>query len=405
MEKSTPNSRINKDSSSVFFTSLFYSPERMNQQSELCPELPAPPRRIFAFAASALALGVALALWIEQPRGPECYAILAARTTYVTAPIEGTFAEMSITEGADVKIGDPILRLQDGSLERRILDKKREIAALESQFQQALAATELELNWRTRTLESEICDIQLRSASFLKEQYSFDMQRSMLNDVLAGRDFVIQDENDSLFHTLIEAKTTNSSKRMATVLEMENAANGAEVSAAQVEICEERQKQLLNLKSSLPMQIRRTQGVNVAEANVVRAKAELDQLLAEESDLMILSPSIGRVGVFQCRTGDHLKRGTPIVELLDDAKRYLVVHVPSKEIPHFALGTNVKLKFPGNETRTGIVSTVSPQAKPSCPTNSVDIDTTILVHVDQTGNVWPSVPIGSQVQVRVSESD
>ncbi len=377
----------------------------MNQKSELCPELPAPPRRIFAFGISALALGVALAIWIERPRGPQCYAILAARTTYVTAPIEGTFAEMSITEGAEIKIGDPILRLKDESLERKILDKKREIAALDSLFQQALASTELELDWRMRTLESEICDIQLRSASFLKEKYNFDLQRSMLSDVLAGRDFVMLDENNSLFQSIVESNNNSSSKRMATVLEMELAANAAEVSAAQVEICELRQKQLLSLKSSLPMHIRRTQGVDVAEANVARAKAELDQLLAEESDLMILSPSIGRVGVFQCRMGDHLKPGTPIVELLDDAKRYLVVHVPSKEIPHFALGTNVKLNFPGNEKRTGVVSTVSPQAKPSCPSDTVDIDTTILVHVEQTGNVWPSVPIGSQVQVRAGESD
>lgn len=348
-------------------------------------------------------LGVALAVWIERPRGPECNAILTARTTYISAPTEGRLSEIIIAEGTEIRIGDPIIRLSDNALERKILAKKQEIASLESTYQQSLAAAELELSWRLRTLESEICDIQLRSASFLKEKYNFELQRSMLNDVLAGSEFVMSDGNDSLFSSIILDKKQNTSQRMATVLEMELAANAAEVSAAQVEICTVRQKQLIALKESLPQSIRRTQGVDIAEMRVKSAQAELSQLLAEENDLTVTSPSIGRVGVFQCRLGDQLQPGTPVVELLDEAQRYLTAYIPSQEIASFELETEVKLLFPGNETRTGVVTNVAPQAKPCNLTDYKTSDSTILVQIEQTGQVWPSLPIGSQVKVRLAD--
>lgn len=375
----------------------------MSNIKELCPELPAPPKRIFFFATGALTLGIALAICIELPRGPQCNAILTSRTTYVSAPSQGRLVELIVSEGTEIRLGDPILKLQDDSLERTILAKKQEIASLESTYQQALALAELELNWRMRTLESEICDIQLRSASFLKEKYNFELQRSMLNDVLAGNEFVLADGNDSLFNSIVIENKQNSSQRMATLLEMELAANAAEVSAAQVEICELRQKQLLSLKHTLPQHIRRTQGVDIAEGNINRAKAELEQLLAKENDLTVNSPAIGRVGVFQCRLGDHLEPGTPIVELLDEAQRYLIAYVPSKEIAAFGLETEVQLNFPGEESRTGVITNVAPQAKPCSVGNEGQSDTTILVHIEQTGQVWPNLPMGSQVQVRLAD--
>lgn len=376
----------------------------MSETTDLSSELPASPGRIALFAVSAVALGLGLAYWLEYPRGPVCHAILTARTSYVVAPCAGTIEEWTVSEGMPVKIGDQLLRIQDQTLQRQIVDKKRQIVGFEIELQKALASAELELKWRERALESEICDIQLRSASYLKEKYNFELQRSMLNDILAGREFVIVEEADTLFQSLIIDKKTQSSQRMATVLEMELAANAAEVSAAQVEICELRQQQLTALKDALPQQVRRTQGVDVAEANLDRAKGELEQLLAEESELIINSPSMGRVGVFQCRVGDHLKPGMPIVELLDDAQRYLMVYVPSRQIPHFEIGKRVTLLFPGDQTCLGVVSSVAPQAK-TCPNTTSAIgstfsDSTVLVQVEQVGQVWPSVPVGSQVLVR-----
>ena len=373
----------------------------MNDSLESCPELPAPPRRIAFFSFVALALGIGLACWIERPRGPQCHGILMARTTYIKAQAPGMLAEVDVVEGAVVGINDPLVRIADEELDRQIVQKQREIASLNSELQQALAATELELTWRLRTLESEICDIQLRSASFLKEKYNFELQQSMLSDVLAGQELAMAAEPQSLFQSLVLDDKVNPGNRMATVFEMELAANAAEVSAAQVEICDLRQNQLEVLRDSLPVQIRRTQGVDVAEADLSRAQEELDRLLSQQNQLTVVSPSIGRVGVFHCKPGDQLVPGTPIVELLDDARRYLMVCIPSRDITEFPIETSVKLEFPGKQIRTGRITSIAPQAQPVDTDDLFSGDTVIMAQVDQTGRVWPDVPIGSRVVVRV----
>jgi multidrug resistance efflux pump len=387
----------------------------MTKPSEKCPELPAPPGRIAAFAVMALVAGIALAVWIDRPGGPKCIGILSARTTFVTAETEGTLAEFLVSEGEPVSIGDPLIRMTDERLERSILAKRREISSLESELQRALATAELELKWRTRTVEAEICEIQLRSATFLKEKFDYELQRSMLADLLSGNDVVTLDGGPSSPEPwLPEVWSSNHGndplvlmrrprpERLTTVLHLEAAANAAEVSAAQVEICEMRQQRLERLKEELPNQVRRTAGVDVAEANLARAREELEQMEAEQNDLTVPSPAIGTVGVFRVRRGDHLVPGTPIVELLDDSQRHLVVNVPSQEITSFGLGTRLKLLFPGKVEREGKVVRISPQATHSAGQGPPDADTTILVHVEQKGRLWPEVPIGSQVRVQLA---
>lgn len=387
----------------------------MMQRSEKCPELPAPPGRIIAFAVMALIAGISLAVWIDRPGGPECIGILAARTTFVTAETEGTLAEFLISEGEPISIGDPLVRMTDERLERSILAKRREIASLGSELQRALATAELELKWRTRTVEAEICEIQLRSATFLKEKFDYELQRSMLSDLLAENDVVsLGGGPTSPEPWLSEIWPSSNSvdplarvrrprpERLTTVLHLEAAANAAEVSSAQVEICEMRQQRLERLMQELPNQVRRTAGVDVAEANLARAREELDQMEAEQNELTVTSPAIGTVGMFKVQRGDHLTPGTPIVELLDGSQRHLVVNVPSQEITSFETERALKLIFPGKLEREGRVVRIAPQATRSSQQDSSQADTTVLVYVEQKGRLWPDVPIGSQVRVRMA---
>lgn len=372
----------------------------MTHRSEHCPELPASPGRIVLFSVAALVAGISLALWIDRPRGPVCTGVLAARTTYVAADAEGTLAEFIVRQGDSVAMSTPLVRLVDERLDRSLSAKQREIAALESELQRTRAAAELELNWRTRTLEAEICEIQLRSATFLKEKYDYDLQRNMYSDLLAGRDFAMLDDPHALFQSVVLDRRLPQPERLATVLQMEAAANAADVSAAQMEICILRQRRIETLLEDLPQQVRRTMGVDVAEASLARGREELRQLEAQQQELTIRSPAIGTVGVFKVRRGDHLLPGTPIVELLDESKRHLSVAVPSQEITSFVVGTRVKLTFPGNARREGEVVSVAPQARPADTGTTAPSDATVEVLVEPRGLLWLDVPIGSQVRVQ-----
>ncbi|WP_437187996.1 HlyD family secretion protein [Planctomicrobium sp. SH668] len=371
----------------------------MSHHSNHCPELPAKPSRIALFAGMALAAGAALSWWVERPRGPECAGYLAVRSTFIKAHTESTVDSLTIKEGAPVRIGDVLLVLRDDLLHRQLEEKRNRISVLQSELSRAEAEAELELKWRIQGLEAEICEIQLKSASYLKEKYDFELQRTMLTETLAQKSTVPPGTQSASLEEVSLTQDISTPDRLQTVAQLEAAANAAEVSAAQVEICGERETSLVALKAELPQKIQQKVGVDVARGQLSSAEAELKQLEAQTSGMTVSSPAIGLVGVFKVQPGDRLKPGDDIVELLDSSKRYLVVHVPSQSTPEFQVGTPVTLTFPGNVTRAGEVTRVAPQTE---SLKSGEFDNVVLVQVEQRGAVWPEVPIGALVKARPS---
>ncbi|WP_437228950.1 HlyD family secretion protein [Planctomicrobium sp. SH661] len=368
----------------------------MSNRAELCPELPASPSRIALFAGLALITGIVASLWIDRPTGTVCPGYLTARTTVIHAAGPCSVSQLSTPEGSPVRIGDPLVVLQNAELQTRIVEKEREILSLTAQLAKVEAEAELELKWRLRTLEAEICEIQLRSAGYMKEKYDFDLQRTMLSEALTERQLVQNQKPDTSLLNVAMEQELPPPGRLATVMQLEAVENAAEVSAAQVEICDQRESSLTELKQALPTQIRTMMGADVAQGRLEHARAELEQLQSQNQQLTIVSPSIGQVGIYRVQPGDHLKGGEPIVELLDASKRSLTVHVPSQSIHQFAVGSKVSLVFSGGVNRSGEVTRVAPQAERS----SDAADTTVQVQVDPRGALWPDVPVGALVKVR-----
>ncbi|MCA9080047.1 MAG: efflux RND transporter periplasmic adaptor subunit [Planctomycetaceae bacterium] len=376
----------------------------MSERHHTCPELPAPPGRLILFGLLALLAGTAVAVGLRCPRHPQVAGYLASRTTHVISDRDGTVLEFSVREGEDVGLDTPLIQLSDQELADRIAQQEQTVATLQRELDRCLAEADLEVEWRLRELNADLCDIQLRSAGFLKDRYNHQLRHTMLADLLQGNSIVMNDGGDSLFESVIIGQSLGQTDRITSMLELEAAANSAEVSAAQVEICESQIKQLTDLKGRIPDQVRKSAGVDVAQARMDQAEEELAQLKQRESRLTICSPAIGRAGVFQVRRGDHVAVGTPIVELLDSSERYLVAHVPSQQIAAYEIGTRVRLIFPGSEYREGRVYNIAPQANPhSEQLMTVNTDAAVTILIEQMGEVWPDVPIGSRVIVEVRE--
>ena len=102
--------------------------------------------------------------------------------------------------------------------------------------------------------------------------------------------------------------------------------------------------------------------------------------------------------MFRVHVGDHVTPGQTLVELLDDARRHLRVEVPSSRISGLEVGQIVNIRFPGRALRTGQVERIAPQAIPT-DKNSHGAESLIIVHVEQTGELWPDLPIGTRVDV------
>lgn len=361
------------------------------------PVAPHPLKTVLICLAS-LAAGAGVALWVDRAGEVRFDGYLHAYTTPVTAEHPGRVAVMNRKEGDRVSIGDTLLTMTDGELLQEIATQRDEVARSEIQLQQCLAEADLELQWRTNELDQRIVDYQLRSASYLKEKYDFELEKSMLSDVLASNQTAALKDADTLFKAFVVEKGTPEIERMTTAMKLENISNAVDVSSAQVEICEQQLKRLEGIKQSLPSTVRRKAGVDAAEASLARSKSNLERIEARRSELNVDSTAVGKVGVFRVNIGDHVTPGQTLVELLDDSRRHLRVEVPSSRISGLEVAQNVVVRFPGGARRTGRIDRIAPQAIPT-DRNSHGAESLIIVHVEQTGELWPELPIGTRVDV------
>ena len=356
------------------------------------------PIRTLAICVGALLAGVGVAIWIERHGVVRFDAYLEAHTTPVTAEHPGRVEALAKKEGDRVTIGDPLLSLTDSQLVHEIATQKDEVVRAEIQLSQCLAEADLDLQWRTNEIDQLIVDYQLRSASYLKEKYDFELQKSMLTDMLAENQTASLQDADMIFKSHVVEGGAQGVDRMTNALKLETMVNATDVSTAQVEICEQQLKRLEEIKITLPAIVRRKAGVDAAESALARSKSNLDRIEGRRTELTVASRAVGKVGVYRVRVGDHVQPGQTIVDLLDDARRYLRVEVPSSKFSGMKVSQNVEITFPGRAKRTGCIEFVPPEVDPT-DANSHGADSLIIVRVEQTGELWPDLPVGTRVDV------
>lgn len=366
-------------------------------------DAPAAPLRIAVVAVVALGLGIGAARCIESTGKQPVAAYLQVRTTFVTADRPCRVLEQQQEIGERITIGDPLIAYSDTELEQKTESARQKLEMLTKELQQAEARARLELAQCEQEIDDRICQVQLQAADFRHSQHESEMRRSLLADLLASHQTALWDTGESMVKTLLLNQPWPNSERMQTVLQMETYANQADLLAANIEICESRLTSLKGLKTSLPEQIRESCGVSLTALRLEQTRQELERLEARQTELVVTSPAVGQVGVFRSRPGDVLQPGDPIVELLDDSQRYLIAEVPSTRIHEFKPGRTVVLHFPGNERRQGRVSKVAPQAAPRDPSQP-GADPLVAVDLEQAGRLWPSVPIGTRIDVIVDPS-
>jgi len=357
--------------------------------------------RTLLIALVALGAGAATT-WLLAGREPARYrAHLEAQTTFVNAGHTGVVTELLVKEGDRVSLEHPLATLTDPELESLITELASQISVLTSQREQATATADIELTWRMKELDNDIVATQLKSADYLKEKFDWELERGMWADVLSTNEMVMFDEDSPVFKSLLLKSRVPAEHRMNAMLKHETANNAVAVSSVQVEICHERLMQLQKIKEELPTRVRQTAGVDVAEQRITQAQAALARLEARREELKVKSNAIGTVGVFRARVGDHLQSGQPIVEILDDARRWVVASVPSSDVVEFTPKRMVQLTFPGGQIRTGLVVAVAPQI--TTARGGEQLDPPVAVRIEQSAAAWPNVPLGSRIDVQLAE--
>ena len=245
---------------------------------DLRTELPASPGRIVLIVGLALCAGVATAWGLTRNRGPVFEGRIEARTTFVNADRAGVVTELLAAEGTRVSLGDPLITLADGELQLLIARARQDVATLTSERDRAAADAAVELAWRMKEIDADVVEVQLKSADYLKQKFDYELERSMFSDMLSSHETVMFDNGHEAFQSMVLRSRVSNEQRMQAMLRHETACNAVDVSAVQVEICQQRLGELARLKEQLPERVREKAGVHVAEQRLATAAAELGRL-------------------------------------------------------------------------------------------------------------------------------
>jgi len=364
---------------------------------------PAHPFRMAVYSAVALVAGVMVAVALERSRYEVLGGYYQAGISVVTAGRDARIARVLVQPGMQVKLGQPLVLLEDDQLQRQMLRLRSDVQTLQAELEQTEAQYLVELEWRKKALQTEILDLKLRSAQYLKQQFSDQVESIAWEEALqnlegtASLDTAVAVE----LQRSLGDEPTREERRIRAMLRQEAAINAREVSTVQLELCNERVKQLEGLEAQLPERIRRTMGLDLIRAKLSDAEAELLRLEGERRLLTLTARTPGVVGVFQKRAGEHVRADDPIVQLLDSDVPYVVLQVPSTRLADFATGQEVELRFPGGEVGQGKIDRVAPQTSPVPVGNCLLSDSLLAATIVPQGKTWPqSIPVGTSVQIR-----
>lgn len=360
--------------------------------------LPARPGRTLAITAVALAASVGVTSLIGSNDSEPFTGYVRAHVVPITVPTQSRVVQITVEEGEWIEPGREIARVFDENLaaERRL--HQSIVAGLEAELDQAQAKAAVELQWRTADVDAQILETRLKSAALVKDQFASQIE------ALAWRDFVeefdtfkVTASRDQIVTLLTEKKLLDGEKRTRAMLLQASARNASEVYATQVKLCDDRLSQLKTLKRELPQNVERAAGVDEIQLRLAAARAELQNFEGRAEEISLRAPGYGTLGILRYKKGDLAQAGETLVELLDDDRRFVSVRVPSRALSDFALGGEVKLVFPENEPRTGIIKSISPQA---ILDDSGTGESLVELSIQPTGKLWPQeLIVGTPVTV------
>lgn len=351
--------------------------------------------RVSLFGGAALAAGMALSGRLQQPVADSQKGTLQAKTTVIAAGRPAKIAEILVAAGEEVTPGTPLLRLTDDRLAAKIVAQKQAIEAREVELKKVQAQAEVDLKWRQRELQAEIFDTQLKSAGYLKEKISRQVEQLAWKEQLTSVSLTSGGNavTEGLVRRLSFIDEPPNPARLQVLLKEDAAANAIEALDVQIKLCEDRLADLKQLGDTLQEKIRTSTGVDLAETRLSQSKAELAALEEQIPGLTINSDSHGRVGLWAKQVGEAVAPGETIVEVHDQDQRFLMLHVPSALAGDYRQGVKLSLIFPGQERLAGAVTEVGPQTIRS------NDEPMVPVRITSIGRVWPSLAIGTRVIV------
>ncbi len=379
------------------------------QQAEMQPATtePACSRfRLWSIVLLSISLGIATNRWMYANSNLSYTGTLQVKSTAVRAPVEGILQSWVVEEGTQVDPQRLICKLADDNLERDIQSQQREVARLAARLITLQAEVDVKLHNHLRELDGDIYATQLQTADLLQKKYFHEIEVMAWREARAQKKMKqLTEEKFASLDPVINSLPVSSrnSERLTdskidNLLKEEAAVNAVEATAAQLEICSKRLKELQLQKTRLLEKVKQANGLSEVEIQLSQAKAELEELKRRQLHQQVYSIDQGTITNYRHRPGEQIAAGEVIADLYQMNEAYIVAHIPCSAMQKFELESTVKCLFPNGEKRTGVVTHVAittQQATDPAQENTP----TVPVRIEQTGALWPSIPVGGRVSI------
>ncbi len=275
----------------------------------------------------------------------------------------GKLAELSVEEGADVRRGQMLARLDRETMTRMRERDRAGVAIAESNLEQMRTA--IEFQRRTLEAETKLREAELRQARAKLQELSDGARpqeiaqvRAQASDIralqaqarrdweraqkLAEAEDISQAQFDQ-FRLRLDSATAqlqNAEQRLALVVE---GPRQTDLEAARANVA--RAEAALKLTEAQRIEIKRKQQDLVARrAEVERNQANVGVIDSQIADTTLTAPVDGVVLVRSADPGEVLAAGTPVLTLGEIDKPWFRGYVPQSKLGRVQLGQGVEVR-------------------------------------------------------------
>jgi HlyD family secretion protein len=298
--------------------------------------------------------------------------------------VPGRLIELAVGEGAAVKKGDVVARLDREQLERQRDRAQAALAAASSQLAQLYTAIE----YQRETIEGQIeqrraelsqAEAQLRELQAGSRTQEIEHARAAVDAARTEFERAKKDweraqvlrENDDISSTQYDQFKTRY-ESAAAVLKQAEQRLALVIEGPRKELIEAAHAQVARAQAGLRLAEaqrlelkRREQEVEARRADVERARAEAALVESQLADTIVVAPIDGVVLVKAADVGEILAAGTTVVTIGDLAHPWLRGYINEQDLGRVKLGAEVKVttdSFPGKVYR-GRISFIASQAE------------------------------------------
>ena len=376
------------------------APQVVERSSD--PHRPASVFKTLSMITAALVLSVVVTGSVARQDGSKFTGVLEAEVSRLSAPADGIVEWMEVKPGQIVLPGTELFIIRDTQLEERIRKAELTLDGFSIDLAAAAARAELELQQRTASLDSEAFNTELTLTSLLQQQFQEDFKSTALGDFIDLFDALASTDIPPVNLKLLAMPDKSQEyDRLRAMIERSEVENSLEALQTRIDLCEARLKELRSTIDGLPARLEAAHRIPVIQASIDSTTSELEELKSLEAERTVNSPTYGMAGVLRVQELEAVSEGDLLVEIFDRDREFVTVSLPMSLVAMLEAGQEVKLHFPDDEERHGKIDAIPPQLM--AEQGRAGTEATFPVKVLSTGKPWPTLRIGSAIEISIEE--